>query len=325
MAEVEQSEKSDRAAGAKKSGTSWKWWMAGVLFLATVLTYLDRQTLSICENKIRAEFHLNDEQYGYLLAAFRWTYALMQLPAGMMADRLSLRMTYGLAVGLWSLAGAAAAVVFRYPAFMITRAVLGMGESFNWPCASRIVANTFTFADRSLASGIFNSGAALGPLIAPALIGSLAMAFGWRAAFLTMGSLGALWLLLWVAVTAKRSPCHASVKSPANFTPRGNRIFAAAFIGIGVAVPAIVILIGPRLLGPMQIAYHAAWVAQPAILWTIGLVLGAVVLAAAGWSLHRWRSKAVGFWMLLIVSMTVNPCWYFMNEWLIKSLREDRG
>src|SRR5208337_3768778 len=150
------------------------------------------------------EFGLNNKQYGELLASFRWSYALMQLPAGMMADRFSLRMTYGLAVGLWSLAGGAAAFVFRFPILLITRGVLGMGESFNWPCASRIVANTFPPSDRSLASGIFNSGAALGSLIAPTLIGSLALIFGWRAAFFAMGALGSLWLVLWFAVTTQR-------------------------------------------------------------------------------------------------------------------------
>ena len=86
-----------------------------MLFLATVLTYLDRQTLSICEKQIREEFLLNDEQYGELLAAFRWAYGLMQIPAGLMADRLPLRTTFGLAVGLWSLAGAAAAAVSGCP------------------------------------------------------------------------------------------------------------------------------------------------------------------------------------------------------------------
>ena len=114
-------------------------------------------------------------------------------------------MTYGLAVGLWSLAGGAAAFVFRFPMLMITRGVLGMGESFNWPCASRIVANTFPPSDRSLASGIFNSGAALGSLIAPTLIGLLALpSAGGR--LLCDGRLGSLWLVLWFAATTRRSP-----------------------------------------------------------------------------------------------------------------------
>jgi sugar phosphate permease len=122
MTEVEQSMAEQPAAGTQTSG-AWKWWLAGVLFLATVLTYLDRQTLAVCKKDISEEFGLSNEQYGELLASFRWTYALMQLPAGMMADRFSLRMTYGLAVGLWSLAGGAAAFVVRYPVLLITRGV----------------------------------------------------------------------------------------------------------------------------------------------------------------------------------------------------------
>ena len=205
---------------------AWKWWMAGVLFLATVLTYLDRQTVAICEDKICAEFNLNGEQFGQVLAAFRWTYGLMQIPAGLMADHLPLRMTFGLAVGLWSLAGAAAAAAFRLPVLKATRAVLGMGETFNWPCASRIVANMFPPADRSLASGIFNSGAAIGALVAPTVIGGLAAVLGWRGAFATLGVAGGAWLVsgsrrplaesraMWPCGLASPSTCADNGSSP---------------------------------------------------------------------------------------------------------------
>jgi sugar phosphate permease len=89
----------------------WKWWIAVVLFLATVLTYLDRQTLSLCGPMICQEFDLSNEDYGKLVAAFRWAYAVVHVPAGFIADRFSLRITYSLAVGLWSAAGAAAALI----------------------------------------------------------------------------------------------------------------------------------------------------------------------------------------------------------------------
>ncbi len=297
--------------------------MTGVLFLATVLTYLDRQTLAICEKMVRDEFHLNDEQYGQLLAAFRWAYALMQVPAGLMADRLPLRTTFGLAVGLWSLAGAAAAAVFRFPLLMATRSVLGTGETFNWPCASRIVANMFPPSDRSLASGIFNSGAALGALIAPAVIGSIAYLFGWRAAFVTMGALGGAWLVLWFTVTSRGSAGHAAVKSKIDFDTRGHWCFAAAFLIVGAGLPAAVILLGPRLIAPLQLSIHE--VAEAVFSVRGAMVAGVLLAAAIAASLVRWRTKAVAFWMLLVVSVTVTPCWYFVNEWLIKSLREDRG
>ena len=298
--------------------------MAGVLFLATVLTYLDRQTLSICKKQISAEFGLNNEQYGELLASFRWTYAFMQLPAGMMADRFALRMTYGLAVGLWSLAGGAAAFVFRFPVLMITRGVLGMGETFNWPCASRIVANVFPPSDRSLASGIFNSGAALGSLIAPTLIGFLALSFGWRAAFLAMGALGSLWLVLWFAATTRRSPCHAALKPKWDLSLRGQWIFSAAFVGIGVGLPAIAILVGPSLVAPLERTWAAAGEAWPALPRVLGIGFAAAVLGGVAWSLVRWRLGAVAFWMLILVALTVNPCWYFVNEWVIVYLQDSR-
>ena len=324
MSKVGESQENDLARGSRKPGNAWKWWMAGVLFLATVLTYLDRQTLVVCKKQISAEFGLNNEQYGELLAAFRWTYALMQLPAGMMADRFSLRMTYGLAVGLWSLAGAAAAFVFRFPVLMVTRGVLGMGETFNWPCASRIVANSFPPSDRSLASGIFNSGAAIGSLIAPTLIGYLALTFGWRAAFFAMGAAGSAWLVLWFAATTRRSPAHAVLKAKWNLSRRGQWIFSAAFSGVGVGLPAIAILLGPTIVGPLRRTFAAAQNVWPAIAWVLGIGLVAILLAGIAWSLVRWRLGAVAFWMLMLITLTVNPCWYFVTEWVVAYLQDSR-
>ncbi len=324
MTEIDVSPENGLAAGPQKSGNAWKWWMAGVLFLATVLTYLDRQTLAVCKKDISLEFGLTNEQYGELVAAFRWCYGLMQIPAGIMADRFSLRMTYGLAVGLWSLAGGVAAFVFRFPLLLITRGILGMGETFNWPCASRIVANAFPPSDRSLASGIFNSGAALGSLIAPTLIGFLAMRFGWRAAFFAMGSLGSLWLALWFAVTTRRSPSRAALKAKWDLTLRGKWIFSAAFIGVGIAAPVMMIPAGPAILKTGHQILASAVEAWPMLPWVLGAECVAVALGAAAWSFVRWRQGVVAFAMLMLVTLTANPCWYFVNEWLIAYLQDSR-
>jgi ACS family hexuronate transporter-like MFS transporter len=324
MSELQPSQANDPAAGPRTSGNVWKWWMAGVLFLATVLTYLDRQTLVFCKQQISDEFGLKNEQYGELLACFRWSYALMQIPAGMLADRFSLRMTYGLAVGLWSLAGGAAAFVYRFPMLMIARGVLGMGETFNWPCASRIVANSFPPSDRSLASGIFNSGAAVGALIAPTLIGFLAYRFGWRTAFLAMGAMGLLWLPLWFGVTARRSPSHAAWKPKQELSRRGQWIFSSAFLGAGVGLPATFILLGPWIVRPLQTACSAVGTAWPAAPWILGIGGAAMGLGGLVWSYVRWRIRAVAFWMLILVALTVNPCWYFVTEWMVPYLQDAR-
>ena len=91
-------------SAAGRPSNAWKWWLTFVLFMATVLTYLDRQTISLCGPKIRDEFHLSHERFGDLLASFRWAYGITHMPAGWMADRLPMRLTYGLAVVLWSAA-----------------------------------------------------------------------------------------------------------------------------------------------------------------------------------------------------------------------------
>ena len=154
----------------------WKWWLTIVLFLATVLTYLDRQTMSLCAPMITKEFKLSNEQYGQLVAAFRWAYAGLHIPAGYLADHVPIRLIYALAVGVWSLAGAAGAAMWSFRQLQATRSLLGVGEAFNWPCATRIVANVLPPSDRGLGSGIFNSGAAVGSLIAPFIITPIALA-----------------------------------------------------------------------------------------------------------------------------------------------------
>lgn len=257
-------------AKESKRGTGgvWKWWIAVVLFLATVLTYLDRQTISLCGPMICQEFELSNEDYGKLVAAFRWAYAMVHIPAGFIADRFSLRFTYALAVGLWSAAGAAAALISGGRQLLATRAVLGVGEAFNWPCATRIMANVLPPEDRGLGSGIFNSGAAVGSLIAPLIITPIAIHFGWRTAFFTIGAIGFLWIPLWLWTTRKtRIECVAADKTPASRPER---------------------------------------------------------LTAVG----RWFRDVLlhpGFWMLLVIGVTVNPCWYFLNEWIPKYMHDQRG
>ena len=254
--------------------SAWKWWIAIILFLATVLTYLDRQTLSVCGPMICGEFELSNEEYGMLVAGFRWTYAIAQVPAGFIADRFSLRLTYAMAVGLWSAAGAAAAFVIGSRQLLATRAVLGIGESFNWPCATRIIANILPPADRGLGSGIFNSGAAVGSLIAPLIITPIAIHYGWRVAFFTIGIMGFAWIPLWIWTTRKAPVDRTSAHGQTS--------------------------------GSRQSASRGATLA----------------------SLRRWTREVLlhpAFWMLLIVGVTVNPSWYFLNEWIPKYMHDQRG
>jgi MFS transporter, ACS family, hexuronate transporter len=198
--------------GASRNVT-WQWSVVGLLFCATVLNYLDRQTVAITAPAIADEFGLSDEQYGYLLSAFRWAYAALHVPAGYLADRFSVRGVYAFAVAFWSAAGAAAFFVPTFRALAGTRIALGLGEAFNWPCALRVTANILPRRDRGLGNGIFNSGAAIGALIAPLIIAPIATAFGWRYAFLVVGGMGGLWVVGWLILTG-RAGTSRSVDMP---------------------------------------------------------------------------------------------------------------
>jgi ACS family hexuronate transporter-like MFS transporter len=258
------SDADDRAA---VSSSKWRWSIVGLLFCATVLNYLDRQTVSLTAPLIKEEFQLNDEQYGQLLSAFRWAYAALHVPAGYIIDRFSVRGFYAIAVAFWSLAGAAAFWVPGVRAFFATRVALGFGEAFNWPSALRVTANILPRGDRGLGNGIFNSGAAIGALIAPLIISPLAIAYGWRYAFLVIGALGGIWVLTWLLFTG-RSGTARSVETPVS-TARVKR--------------------EPFLVE----------------LWQI--------------------FSSPGFWILMIGAGTINPCWYFITEWSVNYLHDQRG
>jgi ACS family hexuronate transporter-like MFS transporter len=257
-----------------KKGSGWKWWISIILFLATVLTYLDRQTISLCGSMISKEHNLTNEQFGQLLAAFRWTYAITHLLAGYMADHFNIRMIYAVAVGIWSAAGAAAAVTRSFFQLLFTRGLLGFGEAFNWPCATRITANMMTSKDRGLGSGIFNSGAAIGSLIAPLIIIPMALKWGWRIAFLVIGLIGIFWIVLWLVVTRKNTRAHELLKAD--------------------AAESIETESGPtRTKVPFR----------------------------------QWMKEVLfhpAFWMLVVISLTINPCWYFLNEWIPKYMHDQQ-
>ncbi len=114
----------------------WAWGLCWLMFASTVLNYMDRQTISLLREPICQAFGITaDVDFGWVLAAFYLTYALFQVPAGYLVDRWDLRWSYAAAVAWWSLAAVATALVPSLGLLIVCRALLGVGESFNWPCA----------------------------------------------------------------------------------------------------------------------------------------------------------------------------------------------
>lgn len=222
--------------------TNWRWWMVSLLFLATTVNYMDRQVLSLTwKDFIAPEFHWTDNNYGTITAVFSIIYAICMLFAGKFVDWMGTKKGYLWAIGVWSTgaclhavcgwatvhlegfdsaaamtavqSGSAVALAIASTSvwlFIAARCVLALGEAGNFPAAIKVTAEYFPKKDRAFATSIFNAGASVGALIAPATIPVLAQYFknhgvggGWEMAFIIIGALGYIWMALWVFMYEK--------------------------------------------------------------------------------------------------------------------------
>lgn len=178
----------------------WKWLVCLALLAATVINYLDRQTVSIAfaDRATQLELGLDKDRLGVLFWAFYITYALSQVAMGVFIDRTNVKRVYAIGVAGWSIAGAAAGLATGFWGLLVARVVLGIFESVNWPAALRIVSRTFPPKDRATAVGIFQSGTSIGTLVAPVVVITLTQQHSWRFAFYIVGAVGLLWTVAWL-------------------------------------------------------------------------------------------------------------------------------
>jgi len=180
---------------------NWRWYVLGTLFLATFINYFDRQTLGTAIDPIAKEFGLDNIQRGDLLSAFLWTYAAAHLFIGIIIDRVkNLRVFFPIMVIGWSLSTLLVGVAKNYETLLGLRYLLGIWEAVNFPICLLIIARIFPAKERSLAAGIFASGAFLATLAAPPVVIYFSNNFDWRYSFIAAGSLGFLWLVPWFAI-----------------------------------------------------------------------------------------------------------------------------
>ena len=191
-----------------------RWTICAMLFVATTINYVDRQVLSILKPvlagstlhlvpfiqgwpTVESSIRLNEIQYGYIVDCFQIAYALGVIFAGRLVDRLGCRRGYPLITGIWSVAAMSHALVNSVFGFGVARFFLGLGESGNFPAAIKATAEWFPPKERALATGIFNSGAGVGAIVAPLVVPWVALHFGWRASFLVTGTFSAIWIVWW--------------------------------------------------------------------------------------------------------------------------------
>jgi ACS family hexuronate transporter-like MFS transporter len=196
----------------------YRWTICALLFFATTVNYLDRQVLSLLKPVLEVEFGWSNSDYANIASVFQFTYAISMLFAGRIIDKLGTKSGYSWAIIIWSIGAVMHAysitlgeyfstalgwigiigVPVSIAGFMLSRAVLGFGEAGNFPAAIKATAEYFPKKERSFATGIFNSGANVGAILAPLTVPWIATNWGWQAAFTIIGAVGLLWLIFWI-------------------------------------------------------------------------------------------------------------------------------
>jgi ACS family hexuronate transporter-like MFS transporter len=175
-----------------------RWDIAGLLFLSTVVNYIDRQTLSVLAPYLKAEYRWSNSDFALLVISFRVAYAFGQTASGRLLDKLGTRTGLSLAVLFYSISAMATSLAGGLKSFCMFRFLLGAGESANWPGATKAVSEWFPRRESGWAVALFDSGSSIGGAVAPLLVVGLYRWFGgWRPAFLVVGTLGFLWLVAW--------------------------------------------------------------------------------------------------------------------------------
>jgi ACS family hexuronate transporter-like MFS transporter len=172
--------------------------MLSLLFFATTINYIDRQVIGILKPFIAGDLGWSEADYGNIIAAFQWAYAIGLVLTGRFLDKYGTRIGYLWAIIIWSFAGMAHAFARGVAGFAVARFALGIGESANFPAAVKSVAEWFPKKERAFAAGLFNSGSTVGAITAPIIVSGITLAMGWQWAFIITGALGFIWIIFWL-------------------------------------------------------------------------------------------------------------------------------
>lgn len=300
---------------------SWKWWICGLLLLATMINYMDRLTLNQQAKRVMTELDFTEVGYGELESAFAYAFALGAILSGWMADRWNVRWLYPTLLVLWSAAGFATGLVHGFLGLLACRFFLGLAEAGHWPCALRTTQRLLPPAERSMGNSILQSGAAVGAILTPLLILSLPDEPGtWRYPFLIVGGAGMAWALLWLASVraSDMPPTQSAIPSP---PPVGLLLLLIGLLAVKTSIrllPALELvpemLVGPRLIVSVLISAIGI---SAVILW---------LLASTRDEPGRIESTFVRrLFALLVIVVMINATWHFFRAWLPLFLEKQRG
>ncbi len=180
--------------------SSWKWWITGLLLLATTINYMDRVTLANASVRVTQEFGLSEQQYGNLELAFGWAFAAGSLVFGFLADRFRIYWLYPCVLAGWSVMGMISGWTSDYTQLLVCRTLLGFFEAGHWPCALKTTFAVLNEKDRTMGNSVLQSGASIGAIITPQVMKLLMTEElgSWRSAFVVVGAFGLLWVAVWL-------------------------------------------------------------------------------------------------------------------------------
>ncbi len=267
-----------------------RWFVLGVFVLSTAINYLDRQALATLAPLVRAEFHLSNAEYGLILTAFSIAYAASAPFAGMLIDRIGLNRAISLAVAVWSLSGIATGFTRGLAGLLGCRAVLGVAEAAGVPSAGKAIHEYLKPAERALGNAVNQAGVSLGLMLAPPIATWLAVAYGWREAFVVTGVLGLLWIPLWNLVGRRDRVAAPAPAGAAAGILRSRRIWAfIAANALSMVLYSLwtnwttLFLVEARGLTLVEAAWYA-WI--PPLAATLGGFAG-------GWLSLRWIGRGL--------------------------------
>jgi ACS family hexuronate transporter-like MFS transporter len=208
-----QPELQPQAAAAQQSrATRYRWIICALLFIAIGINYIDRQMIGILKPTLTAELKWSETDYANIVFWFQCAYAIGFLTFGRIIDKVGVRIGYAMAFTIWTIASIGHGLVSTVTQFALARFTLGFGESGSFPASLKAVSEWFPQKERAQATGLFNAGTAMGPIITPLLIPAITLAWGWRAAFISIGIVTSLWLIAWL-IMYRRPQEHPSVNS----------------------------------------------------------------------------------------------------------------
>ncbi len=181
----------------------YRWTICALLFFATTINYMDRQVLALLAPTLQKEIGWSEADYGAIVSWFTAAYAVGALTAGRLIDRIGVRKGFIGAIIVWSVAAMSHALATTAAGFSAARFALGIGEAGNFPASLKTVAEWFPARERAFATGLFNAGSNVGAILAPIIVPWIALTWGWREAFVAVGAVGFLWLIVWLLVYEK--------------------------------------------------------------------------------------------------------------------------